>query len=192
MRELAKPVVQKGHISEVEISDGSDDEENNSNYEEEHINGDDDKREEEEEITISNIVDLKQIPGKFSKWLVESLDPYFKLPVYLTLGVPIRGRQIVEVSESSIDEEYESSMLQKTGESFKRNSIIYLNCYYNKSFLKNVKDVNQITSLNWCQFILDKLICSVRHYKESKAGKGVYFDRPLFFLIVPIQQAIPS
>ncbi|KAJ8431096.1 hypothetical protein Cgig2_007512 [Carnegiea gigantea] len=53
-----------------------------------------------------------------------------------------------------------------------------------KSFLKNVKDVDQIASLDGCQFILDKLTSSVRHYNESKAGKRVYFDGPLFFLMV--------
>jgi len=66
-------------------------------------------------------------------------------------------------------------------ESYKRNFIIYLvnyffsglkNHYCSKSFLKNVKDVNPIASLNWCQFTLDKMISSVRHYKESKAAKG--------------------
>ncbi|KAJ8423828.1 hypothetical protein Cgig2_017391 [Carnegiea gigantea] len=78
------------------------------------------------------------------------------------------------------------------GESFGRNFIIYLvNCflsgsknrYYSMSFLKYVKHVNQITSLDWCQFILDKLISSARHYKKSKAAKGVHFDGPIFLLI---------
>ena len=54
-------------------------------------------------------VDLKQIPGKFSKWLVESFDAYavcFRLldgqkfpittfDVYVTLGVPFGGREII-------------------------------------------------------------------------------------------------
>ncbi|KAJ8420267.1 hypothetical protein Cgig2_004592 [Carnegiea gigantea] len=81
------------------------------------------------------------------------------------------------------------------GESFNRNLV---NCffsgpknrYYSKSILKYVKDVSQITSLGWCQFILEKLITSVRHYKESKATKGVHLYGPLFFLMVssPIQQ----
>ncbi|KAJ8429604.1 hypothetical protein Cgig2_008834 [Carnegiea gigantea] len=66
-------------------------------------------------------VDLKQILGKFSKLLVESYDPYpasFVLPdgqrfvviafdVYVTLGVPIEGRKIVEITSSSTDEEYD-------------------------------------------------------------------------------------
>ncbi|KAJ8421106.1 hypothetical protein Cgig2_028804 [Carnegiea gigantea] len=88
-------------------------------------------------------------------------------------------------------------------ESCERNFIIYLVNYFfsglkkhycNKSFLKNVKDVNLIASLNWCQFILDKVISSVRHYKESKAAKGACFDSLLFFLMVSshLQQAIPS
>jgi len=52
-------------------------------------------------------VDLKQILRKFSKWLVESFDPYvvcFRLPdgqkfsittfdVYVTLGMPFGGKQ---------------------------------------------------------------------------------------------------
>jgi len=42
--------------------------------------------------------------------------------------------------------------------------------------------------------MLDKLISSVMHYKETKAAKGVHFDGMLFFLMVssPIQQLIPS
>ena len=64
-------------------------------------------------------VNLNQIPEKFSKWLVESFDPYtiyFKLPevqkfqvttfnVYMMLGVPIRGGKIIEISKFYIDEE---------------------------------------------------------------------------------------
>ncbi|KAJ8422131.1 hypothetical protein Cgig2_024218 [Carnegiea gigantea] len=68
------------------------------------------------------------------------------------------------------------------------------NCYCSKFIMKYVKDVNQIASPDWCQFIMDKLISSVRNYKESKAVKGVHSDSLLFFLIgsSPIQQAIPS
>ncbi|KAJ8422212.1 hypothetical protein Cgig2_000290 [Carnegiea gigantea] len=112
-------------------------------------------------------IDVKQIPMKFSKWLVESFDPYvvyFKLleeqkfhvttfDVYLTLGVPIGGKQIVKINKAFIDEKYEE------------------NRYYSRFILKHVMDVIQITSPNWCQFILDKLISIVRHYKESKAAK---------------------
>jgi len=120
-------------------------------------------------------VDLKQIPGKFSKWLVDSFDPYFAsfmLPdgqrfkvtafdAYVTLAVPIGGREIMESSRSSTDEEYnqmpvawvkewkiEHTALELThilkfilvkkdsGESFKRNFIMYLvNCFLSR--LKN-------------------------------------------------------
>jgi len=66
-------------------------------------------------------VNLKQIPWKFSKWLVESFDPYvvyFRLPdgqkfsvttldVYVTLGAPFRGWEIIEITKSSMDEEYD-------------------------------------------------------------------------------------
>ncbi|KAJ8420503.1 hypothetical protein Cgig2_024708 [Carnegiea gigantea] len=150
-------------------------------------------------------VDLKRIPRKFSKWLVESFDPYsasFVLPdgqrftvtafnVYVTLGVPIGGREIIEITKSSTDKEYDEVKKWKIqhnapkltctpefilakkdrDESFKRNFIIYLaNCffsepknrYYSKSILKYVKEVNQITSLDWCKFVLQKLITSVR------------------------------
>ncbi|KAJ8419744.1 hypothetical protein Cgig2_027326 [Carnegiea gigantea] len=67
------------------------------------------------------------------------------------------------------------------GESFKKNFNIYLvNCFFNgpknhycrKSILKYLKDVSLIASLNWCQFVVHKLITSVRHYKESTAAKG--------------------
>jgi len=66
-------------------------------------------------------VDLKNIPGKFSNCLVESFDPYavcFRLPdgqkfpvtafaVYATLGVPLRGTKIIEITKSSTEEEYD-------------------------------------------------------------------------------------
>ena len=66
-------------------------------------------------------VDLKQIPWKFSKWLVENFDPYaicFRLPdgqklpitalyVYVTLDVPFGERKIIEITKSSTDEEYD-------------------------------------------------------------------------------------
>ncbi|KAJ8426180.1 LOW QUALITY PROTEIN: hypothetical protein Cgig2_017108 [Carnegiea gigantea] len=64
------------------------------------------------------------------------------------------------------------------GKCFKKNFIIYLVNYFfsgpkshycSKSILKYIK---YIASLDWCQFVLDKLITSVRHYKESTATKG--------------------
>ncbi|KAJ8424214.1 hypothetical protein Cgig2_033098 [Carnegiea gigantea] len=116
-------------------------------------------------------VNIKQIPGKFFKWLVHSFDPYyasFVLPsgqrfmiiafdAYVTLGLPIGGREIMKSSMSSTDEEYDEvhaawakewkiehtapeliRMLEfilakkDKGESFKRNFIIYLvNCCFN-------------------------------------------------------------
>ncbi|KAJ8420707.1 hypothetical protein Cgig2_000530 [Carnegiea gigantea] len=117
-------------------------------------------------------VDVKQISGKFSNWLVESFDPYvvhFRLPdgqkfpvttfdVHVTLGVPLGGTEIIKITMSSMDGEYDE------------------NRYCNKSILKYLKDVNEIVSLDWCQFVLDKLITSVRHYKESIAAKGKVND----------------
>ena len=66
-------------------------------------------------------VDLKQIPRKFSKWLVESFDSYvvsFTLPdgqkfpvtifdMCVTLGIPFRGKEIIEITKSCTDEEYD-------------------------------------------------------------------------------------
>ncbi|KAJ8421309.1 hypothetical protein Cgig2_017155 [Carnegiea gigantea] len=98
------------------------------------------------------MVDLKQILGKFSKWLVESSNPYvvcFRLSdgqkyqvttfnVYVILGVHSDGRQIVEITKSSMDEEYDKNTPELTrmlefilakkdrGESFKMNFVIYL------------------------------------------------------------------
>jgi len=68
------------------------------------------------------------------------------------------------------------------------------NRYYSKSLLIYIKNVNQIASLDWFQFVLDKLINSVRHYKETKDAKGMYFDGQFFFLMVssPIKQPMPS
>jgi len=56
MQKLAKRTVQKGYVSEVEISNDFDEEENEPTYEEEHVNGDNDQRDEEEKTTISDIV----------------------------------------------------------------------------------------------------------------------------------------
>ncbi|KAJ8419721.1 hypothetical protein Cgig2_020782 [Carnegiea gigantea] len=56
-------------------------------------------------------VNLKQIIGKFSKWLVESFDPYAfsatTFDVYVTLGVPFGGRKIIKITKSSMDKEYD-------------------------------------------------------------------------------------
>ncbi|KAJ8430876.1 LOW QUALITY PROTEIN: hypothetical protein Cgig2_011339 [Carnegiea gigantea] len=184
-----KAAVEKLHVFNEELSDGSNLKENDLTYECEEVNHDKDQAEGKEEATIHQSikvdrkrnkpsleyeggqegkdyaesvrsigfasflkVDLQQIPGKFSKWLAKSSDPYamcFKLldrqkfpatafDVYVTLGVPFRG------SESK-------------------------NCYYSKFVLKHVKD---IASLDWSQFMLDKLISNIRHYKQAKAAKG--------------------
>ena len=64
---------------------------------------------------------LKQILGKFSKWLVESFDPYamcFRLPdgqkfpittfdVYVSLGVHLEGEEIIEITKFLTDEAYD-------------------------------------------------------------------------------------
>ncbi|KAJ8429513.1 LOW QUALITY PROTEIN: hypothetical protein Cgig2_016245 [Carnegiea gigantea] len=87
------------------------------------------------------------------------------------------------------------------GKSFKGNFIIYLvnyffsgskNCYCGKSILKYVKDVNQIAFLDWCKFVVQKLIIIMRHYKESKSTKGVHFDSLLLFLMVSSTIEQPS
>ncbi|KAJ8439651.1 hypothetical protein Cgig2_021663 [Carnegiea gigantea] len=106
-------------------------------------------------------VNLKQISGKFSKWLVEIFDPYstsfalsdgqrftvIAFDVYMTIRVPIGGREIMEITRSSTDREYDEVhaawkiehnapeltrmpkfILAKKdgGDSFKRNFFIYL------------------------------------------------------------------
>ncbi|KAJ8444790.1 hypothetical protein Cgig2_032115 [Carnegiea gigantea] len=80
-----------------------------------------------------------------------------------------------------------------SGESFKRNFVIYFvngffsgmqNSYFSKSVMKYVTAENQIAFVGRCQLILDKLISSFRHYKESKAAKRVHFDGLIFFLMV--------
>ncbi|KAJ8421090.1 hypothetical protein Cgig2_025553 [Carnegiea gigantea] len=138
---------------------------------------------------------LNQMLVKFSKWLGEHKYEtgrsfsVITFDVYITVGVPFEGTLIVEITKSSMDEEYDEKIdhsapeltqipefilaKKDEGESFKRNFIVYLvNCFFNraknrycsKSILKYVKDVNRFASLNWCQFVLDKLISSVRHY----------------------------
>ncbi|KAJ8419973.1 hypothetical protein Cgig2_015296 [Carnegiea gigantea] len=170
-------------------------------------------------------VDLKQILGRFLKWLIDKFDPYFAsfvLPdgqrfmvtafdAYVTLGMPISGKEIMGCSRSLTDEEYdevdapwhttpelacipEFILAKKDGsESFKRNFMIYLaNCFFSgpknyycsKTILKYIKDVDQIAYLDWCKFAMQNLITSVRHYKERKSAKGVRFDGLLFFLML--------
>ncbi|KAJ8425375.1 hypothetical protein Cgig2_011759 [Carnegiea gigantea] len=136
-------------------------------------------------------VDLKQILGKFFKWLVESFDPYViyftlsngqKFPfiafdVYVTLDVPFGERKIRE--------------------SFKRNFVIYLvnyffngskNCYCSKSVLKYVKDVKRIASLDWCHFVLDKLIIS----QPNNDDGGPSFSPTLALRELDIKAQIPT
>ncbi|KAJ8427309.1 hypothetical protein Cgig2_032958 [Carnegiea gigantea] len=112
-------------------------------------------------------VEVKQIPGEFSKWLVESFDPYalyFKLPdgqkfpvtafdVHMTLGVPLGRIEIIKITKSSMDDDGPK------------------NRYYSKSILKYLNDVSQIASLDWCHFIVDKLITSVRLQGEYNCKK---------------------
>ncbi|KAJ8437685.1 hypothetical protein Cgig2_028623 [Carnegiea gigantea] len=138
-------------------------------------------------------VDLKQIPGQFLKWLVESFDPYcasFVLPdgqrfivtafdVYVTLGEPIGEREIMEITKSSMDKEYDKVhvawvkewKIQHNALELTRMPEFILAKKTGKSILKCVKDVNQIASLDWCKFVLQKLITSVKPYKESKFAK---------------------
>ncbi|KAJ8439652.1 hypothetical protein Cgig2_021664 [Carnegiea gigantea] len=183
MRQLSKAAVQKGHVSDVELSYSSDSEENDPTYECEEVDHDDELIEAKEEVVIHETVkpaqkrnkqslgkdlqfiqkvwalkfeegasekrtyqkaffmrmttrsfssvvaqlnedqveaarsmrcasflkvDLKQIPGKFSKWLVECFDPYavyFRLPD--GQNVPFKGREIIEITKPSTDEEYD-------------------------------------------------------------------------------------
>jgi len=66
-------------------------------------------------------VDLMKIPGKSSKWVVQGFDPYYicfrlsdgqkfsiiAFDVYVTLGVPIKGWQIIKFNKPFIDKEYD-------------------------------------------------------------------------------------
>ncbi|KAJ8426948.1 LOW QUALITY PROTEIN: hypothetical protein Cgig2_022630 [Carnegiea gigantea] len=83
---------------------------------------------------------------------------------------------------------------QNGGANFKRNFIIYLvNCFFNgpenrccsKPILKFIKDVIQIASLDWGQFILDELITNVRHYKETSNDSGAPSLSPTLSLHKP-------
>ncbi|KAJ8425614.1 hypothetical protein Cgig2_005293 [Carnegiea gigantea] len=142
--------------------------------------------------SFSSTVDMMQIPRKFSKWVVESFDPYstsFLLPdgqrftvtpfdAYVILGMPFGGRKIMESSRSLTDKEYDEFIPAKKdgGESFKRNFIIYLvNCIF--SGQKN-------HYCNWGKFAVQKLITNVMQYKDSKSVKGVHLDGPLLFLMM--------
>ncbi|KAJ8433019.1 hypothetical protein Cgig2_015446 [Carnegiea gigantea] len=86
-------------------------------------------------------VDVKQIPGTFSKWLVKSFDPHVvcfrlldgqKFPVTAfdvsaTLGVPLGRPKIIKITKSLMDEEYDEWTKEYR--------------YYSKSILKYVKDI---------------------------------------------------
>ncbi|KAJ8431996.1 hypothetical protein Cgig2_005925 [Carnegiea gigantea] len=56
-------------------------------------------------------VDVKQIPRKFSKWLVESFDryafPVTSFDVHVTLVVPLGGIEITEITKSLMDDKYD-------------------------------------------------------------------------------------
>ncbi|KAJ8420268.1 hypothetical protein Cgig2_004593 [Carnegiea gigantea] len=191
MRRLSEVAVQKGHLSDIELSNSSNSKENHLTYECEEVDHDNDQIKAKEEVAIHEIVkaaqkrskpslqskgdgaalvlvkptssgkdlqivqeqwalkfeegamaqlnatqvkavrlmgfasllkvDLKQIPGKFFKWLVESFDSYaiyFRLPdgqkfsvtafdMCVTLGVPFGGKEIIKITKSSTDEEYD-------------------------------------------------------------------------------------
>ncbi|KAJ8424730.1 hypothetical protein Cgig2_011962 [Carnegiea gigantea] len=109
----------------------------------------------------------ESLPGKVEKFQMTAID------VYLTLDVPI------------VENKFLKSISLPSTKNIKRITIL-------SSLLKYVKDMSQITSQDWCQFILEKLISNVRHYKERKAAKVVHFDGPLFFVIAssPIQQVM--
>ncbi|KAJ8430875.1 hypothetical protein Cgig2_011338 [Carnegiea gigantea] len=136
-------------------------------------------------------VDLKQIPGKFLKWLPSrwAKASGHAFDVFVTLGMPTEGRKIVKITKSSTDEEYDEDHAtwlkdwKINQNAFELTRIESKNHYCSMSVMKYVKDVNRIASLDWCQFVLDKLISSVGHYKETSAAKGVHFDDLLFFLM---------
>ncbi|KAJ8433422.1 hypothetical protein Cgig2_024758 [Carnegiea gigantea] len=112
MRALTKPPVQKGHISEVEISDSSNAKEKNSSHEDEEVDHNDNRKDGDEERTIPKAV--KDVP-KRNKPLLKSEEP------------------VLQQVRAEICEGYELDHIPR-----------------------------------WCQFVLDKLISSVRHYKETK------------------------
>ncbi|KAJ8420164.1 hypothetical protein Cgig2_006922 [Carnegiea gigantea] len=132
--------------------------------------------------------------------------------MHATLGVPLRGTKIIEITKSSMDDEHDEVhstwlmewKLQKNARnslecpsSFcpkkmrvraSRGTLSYTcglkNLYCSKSILKYLKDVSQIPSLDWCQFVVDKLITSVRHYKEMNND----FYAPSFIPAVPLDK----
>ncbi|KAJ8424499.1 hypothetical protein Cgig2_020044 [Carnegiea gigantea] len=132
-------------------------------------------------------VHLKQIPGKLpdaQKFSASTFD------VYVTLGVSFHGMQIVEITKSLIDDEYdevnavwfkewmidqnawnslECQTEKDEGESFKKNFVIHLvNCFFSglknrycsKSVLKYVKNVNRI-ALDFSTTIMKKAIANL-------------------------------
>ena len=72
-----------------------------------------------------------------------------------------------------------------TWKSFKRNFVLYVvSCFFNGSkdicapyFTKNVMNVEDITTINWCQYTIHRLC-------ESAKKGASNFDRPNLFLMV--------
>ena len=71
-------------------------------------------------------------------------------------------------------------------ESFKRNFVMYMvSCFFNGSknihfspyFAKNVAHVEDIASIDWCQYTIDRLCESVKKRVSN-------FDSPILFLMV--------
>jgi len=72
------------------------------------------------------------------------------------------------------------------GESFKRNFVLYMvSCFFNglknvdcaQYFAKNVANVEDIATIYWCQYTIDRLCESVKERTSN-------FDGPILFLMV--------
>ncbi|KAJ8421085.1 hypothetical protein Cgig2_010319 [Carnegiea gigantea] len=158
MRRLSQVEVPKGHVFDVEPSNSSHSEENDLTYECKEADHKNAKVVRSTGFTSFLKVDLKQIPGKFSKWLVESFEPYavcFRHPDGPKFPITAFDVEIIKITKYSMDEQYdevhvawlkewkvqhnapeltrmlEFILAKNDGtESFKRNFIIYLVNYF--------------------------------------------------------------
>ncbi|KAJ8426240.1 hypothetical protein Cgig2_018525 [Carnegiea gigantea] len=104
MRQLSKAAVVKGDVSDTKLSNSLDSEENDPAYEYKEVNHDDDQIEAEEKVAIHETV---KPACKKNKLLDRGKFSVIAFNMYVARGVPFGGREIIGITKSSTDEEYD-------------------------------------------------------------------------------------